>query len=95
MHLNDTKLILNYQKGHSDSFRINLGSGATHKRRQNILGGEEGLKFQCCKKLEGRSLVNKGQNSDMGEGGIKDGQKNSDVFYGRLLVEFNASFACC
>ena len=40
-----------------------------------------GLKFQCFKILEGRSLVNQGQNSDMAEGGIKNGHKNSDVFY--------------
>ena len=32
-----------------------LHLGAIHKRHQNILGGEKGLKFQCCKKLEGRS----------------------------------------
>ena len=29
--------------------------GAIHKRRRNILGGEEGLKFQFCKILEGKS----------------------------------------
>ena len=51
--------------------------------------GEGGLKFWCCNKLEGRSLVNQGQNSDMGEGGIKTGQKNSDVFYGRPLMCIN------
>ena len=28
--------------------------GAIHKRRRNILGGEWGLKFRCCKILEGR-----------------------------------------
>ena len=28
--------------------------GAIHKRRQNILGGEGGLKFRCCKILEGK-----------------------------------------
>ena len=35
-------------------------------------------------KVEGE--VNQGQNSDMGEGGIKNGQTNSDVFYGRPLT---------
>ena len=50
-----------------------------------IFQGEGGLKFRCCKKSEGRSSVNQGQNSDMGEGGIKNGQNNSDVFYGRPL----------
>ena len=29
--------------------------GAIHKRRRNILGGEWGIKFRCCKILEGRS----------------------------------------
>ena len=38
--------------------------------------------------LEGRSWVNQGQNSDMGEGGVKNEQKNSDVFYGRPLTHF-------
>ena len=33
-------------------------------------------------KLDGRSKVNHGKNSDMGEGGIKNSQINSDVFYG-------------
>ena len=61
--------------------------GAIHKRRLNILGGEWGLKFRCCKILEGRSWVNHGQNFDMGEEGIKNGQKSSDVFYGRPLQE--------
>ena len=61
--------------------------GAIHKRRRNILGGEGGLKFRCCKILEGRSWVNHGQNFDMGEEGIKNGQKSSDVFYGRPLQE--------
>ena len=28
--------------------------GAIHKRRRNILGGEGGLKFRCCKILEVR-----------------------------------------
>ena len=46
-----------------------------------------GLKFQCCKILEGRGYVKQGQNSDMGEGGIKNGQRNSDVFYGQALCE--------
>ena len=63
------------------------GLGAIHKRRRNILGGKGGLKFRCCKILEGRSQVNQGQNSDMGEGGIKNGQKNSDVFYERTLSQ--------
>ena len=27
-------------------------------------------------------MLNQGQNSDMGEGGIKNVQNNSDVFYG-------------
>ena len=47
--------------------------------------GGRGLKFRWCKILEGRSCVNQGQNSDMGEGGIKNGQKKSNVFYGRPL----------
>ena len=38
-------------------------------------GGRGGLKFRYCKILEGRSSVNQGQNSDMGEGGIKNCQK--------------------
>ena len=29
--------------------------GAIHKRRRNILRGEGGLKFRCCKLLEGKS----------------------------------------
>ena len=29
--------------------------GAIHKRRRNILGGKGGLKFRCCKILEGGS----------------------------------------
>ena len=49
--------------------------GTIHKRHRNISGGVEGLKFRCCKILEGRSWVNQGQNSDMGEGGIKNCQK--------------------
>ena len=36
-----------------------------------------------------RSQVNQGQNSVMGEGVIKNGPKNSDVFYGRPLVGNN------
>ena len=32
------------------------GSWAIHKRRRNILGEEGGLKFQCCKILEGRGV---------------------------------------
>ena len=32
-----------------------LKYGAIHKRLRNILGGKEGLKFQCCMKLEGRN----------------------------------------
>ena len=44
--------------------------------------GQGGFIFRCCKILEGISQVNQGQNSDMGEGGIKNGQKNSNVFYG-------------
>ena len=43
-------------------------------------GGGGGLKFRCCKKLEGRSKVNQGQNSDMREGGIKNVQKNFKSF---------------
>ena len=35
--------------------------------------------------LEGR---NQGQNSDMGEGGIINGQNNSDVFYRRPQITF-------
>ena len=31
--------------------------------------------------------VNQGQNSDTGEGGIKKGQKKSDVFYERPLTQ--------
>ena len=57
---------------------INKLLGAIHKRRRNILGGG-GLKFRCCKILEGRSWVNQGQNFDIG---VKNSQKNSDVFYG-------------
>ena len=38
--------------------------------------GSGGLKFFSCKKLEGRSQVNQGQNFDMGEVGIKNSQKN-------------------
>ena len=41
-----------------------------------------GLKFQYCKILEGR---NQGITFDTGEEGTKDGQKNSDVVYGRPL----------
>ena len=41
------------------------------KRRQNILGGRGGLKFRCCKILEGRRQVNQGQNSNMGKGGYQ------------------------
>ena len=66
-----------------------------HKRRRNILGGGEakgGLKFLCCNKLEGRNQVNQGLNSDMGDGGIKNGQKNSDVFYGQPLTVFWLKF---
>ena len=37
--------------------------------------------------LEGRSWVNQGQNSDMGEGGIKNGQKIFNVFYRRPLYD--------
>ena len=33
--------------------------------------------------LEGRGLANQGQNSDMGERGVKYDQKISDGFYGR------------
>ena len=49
--------------------------GAIHKRHRNILGGEGGLKFRCCNKLEGRSWVNRGQNFDMGEGVSKTAKK--------------------
>ena len=35
--------------------------------------------------LEGR---NQGQNSDMGEGGIKNSQNNSNVFYRRPQITF-------
>ena len=50
--------------------------GPIHKRRRNILGGGEGChKFRCCKILEGRSLVNQGQNSDMGRGLSKTAKK--------------------
>ena len=42
-----------------------------------------GLKFRYCKILEGRGLANQGQNSDMGERGVKYDQKISDGFYGR------------
>ena len=54
-----------------------------HKRCRNILGWEEVLKFRSCKILEGRGQANQGRNFNMGEGGIKKGPKNSDVFYGR------------
>ena len=66
--------------------------GTIHKRRQKVLGGEEGLKFKCYKKLEGRSEINQGQNSDMGEGGMKNGLKNSYVFYGRPLTAADIGF---
>ena len=46
-----------------------------------------GLKFWCCKKIEGRSSVNQRQNSDMGEGGLKTAKKNSDIFCGRPLTK--------
>ena len=36
--------------------------------------------------------MNQGQNSDMGEGGIKKGQKNSDVSYGRSLTRIFTNF---
>ena len=49
-----------------------------HKRCWNTLGGSH---FRCCKILEERSKVNQGQNFEMGEGGIKHGQKISDNFY--------------
>ena len=50
--------------------------GDIHKRRRNILEGEGGgLKFRCWKKLEGRGLVNQGQNSDMVEGVSKTAKK--------------------
>ena len=48
---------------------------AIHKRRWNILGWEWRLKFRCCKILEGRSLVNQDQNSDLGEGVSKTAKK--------------------
>ena len=32
-------------------------------------------------------LINQGQNSDMGEGGIKNDQKKSYVFYGRPHIK--------
>ena len=54
--------------------------GVIHKRRRNILGVRGVSNSDVA---IGRSWVNQGQNSDMGEGGIKNGQKNSDVFYGR------------
>ena len=53
-----------------------------------ILKGVGGLKFRCCKILEGRSYVNQGQNFNMGEGGIKNSQTNSNVFYGGPLSRF-------
>jgi hypothetical protein len=59
------------------------------------VGGRGRLKFRCCKILEGKSKVNQGQNSDMGKGGIKNGQKNSDVFYGWPLSLPNAYKLMC
>ena len=88
MHLNDTKLILNYQKGHSDSFRINLGSGATHKRRQNILGGEGGgSQIPLLQDIRRLKLGKSESKFQHGGGGCQNRPKKSDVFYGRPLIQ--------
>ena len=71
-----------------DSTLIFYDNRAIHKRRQIVLEGRGGLNFRCCKILEGKSWINQGQYSDLVEGGVKNGQKNSDVFYGRPLTAF-------
>ena len=35
--------------------------------------------------IRGRIQINQDQSSDMGKGGIKNGQENSDIFYGRPI----------
>ena len=47
------------------------------------------FKFRCSKLLECRSQVNQGQNSDMGEGGIKNGQKITTSFMDGPQEEVN------
>ena len=71
------------------SSSINIRKGPSIKDVEIFQGG---FKFRWCKILEGRSQVNQGQNSDMGEGGIKNSQKSFDVIYGQPLRSFNCLF---
>ena len=53
--------------------------GAIHKRHRNILGGG-GSQIPMLQDIRRQKLGKAGQNCDMGEGGIKNDQKNPTSF---------------
>ena len=60
--------------------------GAIHKRRRNILGGPQISMLQDIRRWGFRQI---GWNSDMGEGGIKNGPKIPTSFMDGPLEEVN------
>ena len=56
-----------------------------------------GFQISMLEDIEGRGYENQGWNFDMGKGGIKIGQKNSDIFYGRAhvwMLPYLRDFGC-